>query len=165
MLSIFHTLYICIAGCVLIWSVYDGHIIASGDEHSRNLGSSNLGDLRYDDIISEYSFYRMEHPHSPELLQLVRECYQNALHCEEFQQLQKVYALAAKITNQHAALLITDHARSLFQDIHMYLDPQRSSKLSAKVCHILYVISFALGDLKQVYIFFINALLFIEIYY
>lgn len=143
-------MFIC---CVLQLSIRVNLLYASGNELNHDFGSSSsFENLRYDDIISEYSFYRMEHPHSPELLQLVRECYQNALQCEEFQQLQKVYALAAKITNQHAALLIADHARSLFQDIHFYLDPQRSSKLSAKVCHVLYVISFAIGELKQVYL-------------
>ena len=120
-----------------------------GLERSKGVGVDDLS-LRYDDIINEYSFYRLEHPHSPELLQLVRECSQNALYCEEFQQLQKVNSLAAKITNQHAALLISDHAKTLFQDIFYYLDPQRSSRLSSKVCHILFVLSFALGDLKQV---------------
>jgi hypothetical protein len=104
--------------------------------------------LRYDDIINDYSFYRMEHPHSSELLALVRECHQNYHECETKDLPGKIYQLAAKISNQHTALLITDHAKSLFQDILFYINAKSST--AKKFCHILSVLAFSQGETKQV---------------
>jgi hypothetical protein len=103
--------------------------------------------LRYDDIINEYSFYRLEHPHSPELLAKVRECHQNYFDCEKTLS-QEIFALSAKISNQHTALLITEHAKSLFHDILFYID--KKSSVARKICHILSVLSFSQGETKQV---------------
>lgn len=109
--------------------------------------------LRFDDIVDDYNIYRLEHPHTPELLQYIRECHLDRAACEETSHLHKIYSLAAKISNQHSALLISDQAKSLFQDIFYYLDPfnlPKSSRLSSKLCHILYLTSFSLGEIKQV---------------
>jgi hypothetical protein len=113
--------------------------------------------LRYDDIVQEYNFYRLEHPHSQELLQYIRDCHANRDECYQLSAsglansstLYKITSLASKIANQHSALLITDHAMSLFHDIHLYIGND-NSKLSSKMCHILYSLSFALGEVKQV---------------
>jgi hypothetical protein len=113
--------------------------------------------LRYDDIVQEYSFYRLEHPHSQELLKYIRDCHASYEECYQLSAsglansstLYKTTSLASKIANQHSALLITDQAMSLFHDIHLYIGND-NSKLSSKICHLLYSLSFALGEVKQV---------------
>jgi hypothetical protein len=109
------------------------------------LGRLLLVNSRQDEVID--NLFRIEYPFNEQLLHELREF--DTRNLSNDLQLNKLYTLAAKITNEHNALLINDRSQQLFEDI-LYFLGDRSPRLKEKVCHILSVITFSNGNFKQV---------------
>lgn len=101
---------------------------------------------RFEGVGAQESLFRVDHPYNEQLFAQLKECDETQKGCDD--QLYKMYALFAKIANEHSALLLNDRAQRLFEDV-LYFLGGRAPKLSRKVCHILSTMYFADGNIKQ----------------
>lgn len=98
------------------------------------------------------TIFRVDHPFNAELLAKLQDCEANQWTTCPHSILTQIYTLSAKIANEHCALLLYDRAQHLFEDILYFLqkDSSESSYLRSKSCHILSVLAFAHGNIRQV---------------
>ena len=91
-------------------------------------------------------YNRPEHALNHELFSELKACDANGTYCMESGQ--KITLLAAKIANEHAALLLHDRALDIFEDVLYFLQSEHT--IGKRTAHILSVLSFSQGRTVQV---------------
>lgn len=93
-----------------------------------------------------HQFGIMEHPLNKEFAAQIEKCRFDLDYCSKHTK--EITLLAAKIANEHAALLLYEKVEELFSHALNQLEPK--SAISQKLAHSLAVLSFARGGASQV---------------
>lgn len=89
------------------------------------------------------------HPMLKEFSFHINNCKENSKYCDD--NYHDIALVAAKLSNEHAALLLLDRAQAIFMDAFYYIFPE--SILGNKLTHMIAILAFAQGDILTVLIY------------
>ncbi len=95
---------------------------------------------------NKYDEFFPLHPLSKELNNHLLMCRDNNTYCNK--NVDAIILLAAKLSNEHAALLLLDRAQSFFMEAFYFVSPD--SPLGNKLSHMISIVAFAQGDITEV---------------